>query len=78
MHLDQWKIQFENQNRLQIDMSDHIHVLAWGHPGRGTATQINLQWNLSITTTQWDTSLPSGAHLGGQGPPRWAPEGRNC
>ena len=20
--------------------------------------------------------LPSGAHLGGQGPPRWAPEGR--
>ena len=36
-----------------------------------------LQWNLSVTTTQWDTSLPSGAHLGGQGPPRWAPEGRN-
>ena len=24
------------------------------------------------------TSLPSGAHLGGQGPPRWAPEGRYC
>ena len=37
-----------------------------------------VQWNLSITTTDWDTSLPSGAHLGGQGPPRWAPEGRNC
>ena len=37
-----------------------------------------LQWNLSITTTYWDTSLPSGAHLGGQGPPRWATEGRNC
>ena len=54
MHWDQWKIQFENQNRLQIDMSDHIHVLAWGHPGRGTATQIHLQWNLSITTTQWE------------------------
>ena len=29
-----------------------------------------LQWNLSITTTQWDTSLPSGAHLGGQEWPR--------
>ena len=38
---------------------------------------IILQWNLSITTTLWDTSLPSGAHLVGQGPPRWAPEGRN-
>ena len=37
-----------------------------------------IQWNLSITITQWDTYLPSGAHLGGQGPPRWAPEGRNC
>ena len=37
-----------------------------------------VQWNLSITTTYWDTSLPSGAHLGGQGPPRWPPEGRNC
>ena len=37
-----------------------------------------LQWNLSITTTDWDTYLPSGAHLCGQGPPRWAPEGRNC
>ena len=37
-----------------------------------------IQWNLSITTTQWDTSLPSGPHRGGQGPPRWAPEGRNC
>ena len=37
-----------------------------------------IQWNLSITTTYWDTSLPSGAHLGGQGPPRWAPGGRNC
>ena len=35
-----------------------------------------LQWNLSITTTSWDTSLSSGAHLGVQGPPRWAPEGR--
>ena len=39
---------------------------------------ITVQWNLSITTTWWDTSLPSGAHLAGQGPPRWAPEGRNC
>ena len=37
-----------------------------------------MQWNLSIATTKWDTSLPSGAHLGGQGPPRWAPGGRNC
>ena len=37
-----------------------------------------IQWNLSITTTLWDASLPSGAHLGGQGPTRWAPEGRNC
>ena len=37
-----------------------------------------IQWNLSITITYWDTSLPSGAHLGGQGAPRWAPEGRNC
>ena len=36
-----------------------------------------IQWNLSITTTQRTTSLPSGAHLGGQGPPRWAPEGRH-
>ena len=39
---------------------------------------IHIQWNLSITTTEWDTYLPSGAHLGGHGPPRWAPEGRNC
>ena len=23
-----------------------------------------IQWNLSITTTYWSTSLPSGAHLG--------------
>ena len=37
-----------------------------------------LQWNLSITITLGDTSLPSGAHLGGQGPPRRAPEGRQC
>ena len=29
---------------------------------------ITIQWNLSITTTSWDTSLHSGAHLGGQGP----------
>ena len=36
-----------------------------------------IQWNLYITTTHGDTSLPSGAHLGVQGPPRWAPEGRN-
>ena len=28
--------------------------------------------------TEWDTYRPSGAHLGGQGPPRWAPEGRIC
>ena len=41
-------------------------------------TIYHVQWNLSIATTQWSTSLPSGAHLGGQGPPRWAPEGRNC
>ena len=33
----------------------------------------NVQWNLSLTTTKWDTYLPSGARLGGQGPPRWAP-----
>ena len=33
-----------------------------------------LQWNLSITTTEWDTSLLSGADLGSQGPPIWAPE----
>ena len=38
----------------------------------------HVQWNLSITTTLVDTYLPSGAHLGGQGPPRWAPEGRHC
>ena len=38
----------------------------------------SVQRNLSIKTTLWDTSLPSGAHLGGQGPPRWAPEGRPC
>ena len=37
-----------------------------------------LQWNLSVMTTEWDISLPSGAHLGGPWPPRWAPEGRNC
>ena len=41
-------------------------------------TKCLIQWNLSITTTQRDTFLPSGAHLGGQGPPRWAPEGRHC
>ena len=28
-----------------------------------------IQWNLSITTTLWDTSLPSGAHLVGPWPP---------
>ena len=50
----------------------------------GTSSQtifnagLYIQWHLSITTTYWDTSLPSGAHLGGQGPPRWALEGRNC
>ena len=38
-----------------------------------TPTSGMIQWNLSITTTEWDTSLPSGAHLGDQ-----APEGRNC
>ena len=37
-----------------------------------------VQWNLSITTTWWDTFLPSAAHLGGHWPPRWAPEGRHC
>ena len=50
-------------------------------PGGGVMTctyKQFIQWNLSITTTYWDTSLPSGAHLGGQGPPRWTPEGRHC
>ena len=37
-----------------------------------------IQWNLSITTTLWYIFLPSGAHLGGQGPLRWAPESSNC
>ena len=38
----------------------------------GTINLTNeIQWNLSITTTLWDTSLPSGAW-----PPRLAPEGR--
>ena len=39
---------------------------------------LDVQWNLSVTTTLWETSLPSGANLGGQGPPRWAPGGRHC
>ena len=56
----------------EIEISIAGWVLSnWAQPGK-------IQWNLSITTTLWDTSLPSGAHLGGQGPPRWAPEGRNC
>ena len=57
-----------------------------GYKERRTIEQSNaiiitvyiIQWNLAITTTSWDISLPSGAHLGGQRPPRWAPEGRNC
>ena len=59
-------------SRLRYDNPNHstagLAILCW----------YSIQWNLSITTTQWDTALPSGAHLGGQGPPRWAPEGRNC
>ena len=31
-------------------------------------TAMIVQWNLSITTTWWDTFLPSGAHLGGPWP----------
>ena len=60
---------------LSDDISRNLAAL-WilTHCGR----VMHIQWNLSITTTWWDTSLPSGAHLGGQGPPRWAPEGRNC
>ena len=49
-----------------------------GRLGAYCVANILVQWNLSITTTYWDTSLPSGAHLGGRWPPRWAPEGRNC
>ena len=30
------------------------------------------------SSSRWPTYLPSGAHLGGPWPPRWAPEGRNC
>ena len=45
---------------------------------RTTWVSYQIQWNLSITTTEWETCLPSGAHLGGKGTPRWAPEGRNC
>ena len=44
------------------------HVSAW----------TLIQWNLYITTTLWDIYLLSGAHLGGQGPPRWDPEDRHC
>ena len=31
-----------------------------------------IQWNLSITTTSYDTSLSSRAHPGGPGPPEWS------
>ena len=50
-------------------------TFAWNH---NPIRPKHWQWNLSITTNLWDNLLPSEAHLGGQGPPRWAPEGRNC
>ena len=46
--------------------------------GLNTVLYIKVQWNVSITTTEWDTSLPSGAHLGGPWSPRWPPEDKNC
>ena len=36
-----------------------------------------LQWNLTIMTTSYDTSLSSWAHPGGRGPPGWALEDRD-
>ena len=54
-----------------------ITHLRFTRPETQAWTNNCVHWNLSITTTLWDTSLPSGAHLGGQGPPRWAPEGRH-
>ena len=34
------------------------------------------QWRLKVPIYSCQTFLPSGAHLGGPWPPRWAPEGR--
>ena len=34
------------------------------------------KWRLKVPIYSCKQFLPSGAHLGGQGPPRWAPEGR--
>ena len=34
------------------------------------------QWRLKVSIYSWYQFLPSGAHLGGPWPPRWAPEGR--
>ena len=64
---------------------DEVQLVVWRHihymsPRLLESTQnvdtrgliLLIQWNLSITTTKRDISLPSGAHH------RWAPEGRNC
>ena len=39
---------------------------------------IRKKYTVKPVYNEIETSLSSGAHLGGQGPPRWAPEGRNC
>ena len=77
------KFLLNHQNR--IPYSSHVRArygVSFGSLKSGSDAVIErlyvIQWNLSITTTQRDTYLPSGAHLGGQGPPRWAPEGRHC
>ena len=61
-----------------VDMTPSPPVVLYSIGICTYAGQLKIQWNLSITTIWWDTSLPSGAHLGGHGPPRWAPEDRNC
>ena len=55
-----------------------------GHQHRRTRLSYKLQhvvdsWNTVKPVYNdhlWDNFLPTGAHQGGHGPPRWAPEGR--
>ena len=58
-----------------VQGQDHVTIYEiktfWGLARNHNKTRaqfmgFNIQWNLSITTILWDTSLPSGAHLGGQ------------
>ena len=84
---DAWETLFSLESPQQSLIDKSMQLSRRGQPGNPHVTigaMVDhwgfslIQWNLSITTTSWDTSLPSGAHLAGQGPPRWASESRHC